>query len=232
MARVTDAIDSGKSKTRVMPSIESAPVVSGDVRRKMVAEAAYYRAQARGFQGGDPLGDWLAAEAEIDRALSSDREQAAYDRLRSEAQKGLAALRGSVDAQAIQDTIERAANRAKKAGEYAAETINRAAERLKKEIGESATAMGPRWEAFSEKTASVFAVWRDRGSAFLARAAIGVGEWLDQTGRRWERPPYRAGEALGAGDFECLQCHELVRLERPGPLPACRAGHTEFRRLR
>jgi hypothetical protein len=31
----------------------------------MVAEAAYYRAEKRGFAPGQELDDWLAAEAEI-----------------------------------------------------------------------------------------------------------------------------------------------------------------------
>lgn len=30
-----------------------------------IAEAAYYHAEHRGFNGGDPVTDWLAAEAEI-----------------------------------------------------------------------------------------------------------------------------------------------------------------------
>jgi Protein of unknown function (DUF2934) len=34
----------------------------------MVAEAAYFRAQRRGF-GGDPARDWVEAEAEIDAML-------------------------------------------------------------------------------------------------------------------------------------------------------------------
>jgi hypothetical protein len=38
-------------------------------RHRMIAEEAYYRAQRRGFHGGDPLQDWLAAEAEIERRL-------------------------------------------------------------------------------------------------------------------------------------------------------------------
>jgi hypothetical protein len=37
-----------------------------DWRRQMIQEAAYFRAEKRGFQGGDPVADWLAAEAEID----------------------------------------------------------------------------------------------------------------------------------------------------------------------
>jgi hypothetical protein len=41
-------------------------------REALIAEAAYYRAEQRGFQGGDPVQDWLAAEAEVDRALSAE----------------------------------------------------------------------------------------------------------------------------------------------------------------
>ena len=39
--------------------------VSEDERRGMIAEAAYYLAQQRGFTGGDPTSDWLQAEAQI-----------------------------------------------------------------------------------------------------------------------------------------------------------------------
>ena len=34
-------------------------------RREMIAIAAYFRAERRGFAAGDPLDDWLCAEAEI-----------------------------------------------------------------------------------------------------------------------------------------------------------------------
>ncbi len=44
--------------------------VPADVRRKMVADAAYYIAQRRGFQAGDLVADWVAAEAEIDELLT------------------------------------------------------------------------------------------------------------------------------------------------------------------
>jgi len=38
----------------------------------MIQEAAYYRAERRGFTGGDPVADWLKAEAEIDRLLAQE----------------------------------------------------------------------------------------------------------------------------------------------------------------
>jgi len=43
--------------------------VSADERRRMIAEAAYYRAARRGFAPGDPDRDWIEAEAEIDAWL-------------------------------------------------------------------------------------------------------------------------------------------------------------------
>jgi hypothetical protein len=43
--------------------------VTPEERAHMIAEAAYYRAERRGFAPGHELEDWLAAEAEIDREL-------------------------------------------------------------------------------------------------------------------------------------------------------------------
>lgn len=43
----------------------------GEQREHMIAEAAYYRALNRGFDGGDPNDDWYAAEREIDGRLST-----------------------------------------------------------------------------------------------------------------------------------------------------------------
>ena len=40
--------------------------VDPSIRRQRIAEAAYYRAEARGFSPGFETEDWLAAEAEID----------------------------------------------------------------------------------------------------------------------------------------------------------------------
>jgi hypothetical protein len=42
-------------------------------RHTMIAEAAYYRAQRRGFENGHDLQDWLEAEAEIDLMLPDSK---------------------------------------------------------------------------------------------------------------------------------------------------------------
>lgn len=45
--------------------------VTPEQRYHMVAEAAYFIAERRSFNGGDPAQDWLEAEAEVERILQS-----------------------------------------------------------------------------------------------------------------------------------------------------------------
>jgi hypothetical protein len=43
--------------------------VSEGQRKQMIAEAAYFRAERRGFNGDGFLADWLEAESEVDMRL-------------------------------------------------------------------------------------------------------------------------------------------------------------------
>ena len=45
--------------------------ISEELRRQMIAEAAYFRAEQRGFQSGKAVDDWLAAENEVDAGLGN-----------------------------------------------------------------------------------------------------------------------------------------------------------------
>jgi Protein of unknown function (DUF2934) len=45
-------------------------LVRPEMRRDIIAQGAYFRAQQRNFERGHELEDWLAAEAEVDAALS------------------------------------------------------------------------------------------------------------------------------------------------------------------
>ena len=64
-----------KSTTpRVPKTAAKAPArvaISEDVRRGMIAEGAYLRAERRGFAPGYEEEDWLAAEAEVDALLKA-----------------------------------------------------------------------------------------------------------------------------------------------------------------
>jgi hypothetical protein len=49
--------------------------ISNEARYMMIQEAAYWRAERRGFEPGFELEDWLAAENEIDSLLEAgDRD--------------------------------------------------------------------------------------------------------------------------------------------------------------
>ena len=48
---------------------KSSPAIAESAWREMVATAACYRAQSRGFQPGSDQQDWLAAEAELKKQL-------------------------------------------------------------------------------------------------------------------------------------------------------------------
>ena len=56
-----------KTATKAEPPV----AVSEDVRRGMIAEAAYLRAERRSFAPGGEAEDWLAAEAEVDALLKA-----------------------------------------------------------------------------------------------------------------------------------------------------------------
>lgn len=45
---------------------------SAEERHRLIAEAAYYRALARGFTPGGEVDDWVQAEAEVDHVLTRE----------------------------------------------------------------------------------------------------------------------------------------------------------------
>jgi hypothetical protein len=53
-------------------------VPSPEDRRRMIADAAYFRAERRGFAAGGELDDWLAAEGEIDRLIERGGSQSRH----------------------------------------------------------------------------------------------------------------------------------------------------------
>ena len=55
------------------PNSDTAWQVTPEERWNMIAEAAYYLAERRGFSGGHPAEDWKMAEAQIDEMLAKSR---------------------------------------------------------------------------------------------------------------------------------------------------------------
>jgi len=57
----------GTRSARRKSTSKHSAALDDQARREMIAIAAYYRAERRGFTPGDPLNDWVEAEAEIAR---------------------------------------------------------------------------------------------------------------------------------------------------------------------
>ena len=62
-----------KTGAKSKPSVHQQDIGNDIDREEMISVAAYFRAEHRGFAGGDPLDDWLAAEAEIDAMLDNSK---------------------------------------------------------------------------------------------------------------------------------------------------------------
>jgi hypothetical protein len=58
----------GKSSVKVRAELDSA-LITPEERSQMIAEAAYYRAEQRGFSPEGQARDWFEAEAEVDGML-------------------------------------------------------------------------------------------------------------------------------------------------------------------
>lgn len=234
---MANSVDSRKNPARTAAkSSRQSREISSEERQRMIAEAAYFRALERGFTGGSSLDDWLIAEREINRLLPTPQQQkeelAAYDRLRQAVGKILADVRGTVNAETLRLAFDKATDEIKKTGEFTAETVSKITAALRKDLASASLKMGPKWEAFTEKSADLFGVWRDRGSQFLAQAATAVGDWLQQAGTRLEQQVYHTGEMVDSGTFECTGCGERVVLHTPAHLPPCARCHKmEFRRV-
>jgi hypothetical protein len=67
--RLNTGRGSGKQTPQRSDVSPRAGVVAPEERHRMIAEAAYFKAERRGFQGGDCDRDWLDSEAEIDAIL-------------------------------------------------------------------------------------------------------------------------------------------------------------------
>ena len=57
------------AKPAASQAFEARAEVSAEELRKLIAEAAYYRAKERGFAPGYEVDDWVQAEAEVKRLI-------------------------------------------------------------------------------------------------------------------------------------------------------------------
>jgi len=56
-------------RIHAMSGADSSPATDECPREQMIAEAAYFRAERRGFAPGNEMSDWLQAEADVENVL-------------------------------------------------------------------------------------------------------------------------------------------------------------------
>ena len=71
-AKKTPAKKGASGAKRSAPRRPRAQAVTPEERHCLIAQAAYFIAEQRGFQGGGALDDWLRAEADVDARLSAE----------------------------------------------------------------------------------------------------------------------------------------------------------------
>jgi chromosome segregation ATPase len=132
------------------------PGTDTERRRQLIAEAAYYRAEKRGFDGGDPAADWTEAEKEIDARLQRSDWRAALEHLDSQlsaANEKLMALKKKVrgttsDARKewgkdldklaeLRDKLEKRLEELRAQGDEAGQRARKRAEKVWKELSEA-----------------------------------------------------------------------------------------------
>lgn len=129
-------------------NLSETPGPAAEQRHHMIEEAAYYRAERRGFTGGDPMSDWLEAEAEIDHVLHEEPSKTAGDARKAGPIEQFAAQ--------LQELDEQIGRFASKAWESQAELREELAEELEKlrplrtvaeeKLGELRERSGEAWE--------------------------------------------------------------------------------------
>lgn len=130
-------------------------------RQQRIAEAAYFRAERRGFIGGDPVADWIEAEHEIDAEQRSQE----HGRLLAELESRLDAVGKKLSA--LKKKASSLTAEARKEIEQDVQKLGRlrdAFEQRFEEIRVQGAAAGDRAKQHAE------ALWREI-SAFVDRTA-------------------------------------------------------------
>lgn len=208
--------------------------VSEEERERMIAAGAWFRAMNRGFQQGDPVADWLDAEAEVDgsvKRLTREQRWAEYEadrRLRwSVADRFNGSETSGTDQ--ILAAIDAVAEQMSSSGEYDPQVVDKVATTFRKDLAnwaEHSTAQ-------TERPGMLLGFWQERGQVFLEQARSTLDEWRDRIlGYLEDHRTYLSGEVVAPGGFTCTNCGARQEMGNSGHLGYCpNCYHTRFSRI-
>ena len=166
-----------------------------ETQRRMIAEAAYLRAERRGFTGGDPVEDWLSAETEIEKSLKAlsetelqTHELAAYKWMRQRITTILIDTHDKLNAETVTRVLRKVNNDLKETREFLPAAIDRASKTIKREIEGTVESLGRRWESFSERGTALVEAWKGKQADLLNKASGALGDWVGRPRRKDKKP--------------------------------------------
>lgn len=140
--------------------------VTPEERQKMIEEAAYFRARERGAEGGDPVADWVQAEADVDARLEQMEHNAFLGRLEerlASAGDALAAMKKTIARKrsaaraewqeeleklvSLREKFELKVDDVRARGREAGNRLRKQAEELAEEISEEISELGQKVNA-------------------------------------------------------------------------------------
>jgi hypothetical protein len=69
----TIAAKAASTVEKATPTLSGKPSMSNEEIYQLIAETAYFKAKARGFEPGGEVQDWIEAEAEVRNRLGNNR---------------------------------------------------------------------------------------------------------------------------------------------------------------
>jgi hypothetical protein len=218
------------------PDSEIRPEVSEEDRVSMISAGAWFRAKERAFGPGDPVVDWLQAEAQVDTSVktaSADRRWTEYeaDRHLRWSVGDRFSSQGPADTGAILSAIEAVAEQMVESEDYDPAVVHKVANTFRKDVAN--WAHDHPGDDHEQGQGMLLGSWQERGHVFLQTAWEAVDDWRQWfTGYLEECRIYRSGEVVPPGGYTCVNCQTRQEVEHSGHLGPCpNCYHTRFRRF-
>jgi hypothetical protein len=158
--------------------------LTDEERHKMVAESAFLKSRQRDFPG-DPMADWLRAEAELNDALAAycsledvKQDLSVYNRMRTEVRRMLKKAGETVNAETVRQVLAKVAADLRKTGGIFPESVERASKAVRQEIEDVISRLGHNWDGFRIKQSELLAAWKDKSNQTWSRTAQAFQQWL------------------------------------------------------
>jgi hypothetical protein len=208
--------------------------VSDQERERMVAAGAWLRAEHRGFRDGDPVTDWLDAEAEVDGSVgrtTNEERWAEYEadrRLRWSVADRFSGREPASTDQTL-SVIDEVLDDMLEAGDHDPKVLAKVATTFRKDVANWAEQDSDQ----SGITGTLLGAWQERGKVFLERKRSRMEDWRERMLTYMEdHRTYYSGEVVAPGGFVCAECGTRQEMEHRGHLgPCAHCYNTRFQRI-